>query len=146
MSKSKLHNFFRLSATDMFYFFVALYFSVLYWICTRLLPYSVWKNILGTATKTGTPSLKEQEKSKFRTVIIAVNRCSRHVPFARNCLIKALTTRKILRMKGIKSTLCLGLNNENKKLLTAHAWVKIGPDLTIGESKNENFIVVVMYK
>jgi len=60
-----------------------------------------------------------------KKVSYAVNRICNKTAWESKCLVRALTAKKLLKMKGILSTMYLGCNVEDGNM-TAHAWLRCG--------------------
>lgn len=54
-----------------------------------------------------------------------VDRICSKTAWESKCLVRALTAQKLLKKKGIQSTMYLGCSMENGKM-TAHAWLRCG--------------------
>jgi hypothetical protein len=55
-----------------------------------------------------------------------------------SCLSCALAAQGMLRRRGIKSRLCLGVDGENS-VLAAHAWIEIAGDVIVGRTETGHF-------
>lgn len=80
-----------------------------------------------------------------REVAIAIGRASRHVPWEAKCLVQAMTGKKMLRRRGIETTLYLGVakkDGEGKEGLQAHAWLRCGDKVILGGGGLKAFTVV----
>jgi hypothetical protein len=55
------------------------------------------------------------------------------------CFPRALVAQTMLRRRGIPSRLCLGVAHKGV-VLTAHAWVEIGPSIIVGGAERDRFI------
>lgn len=69
-------------------------------------------------------------KCAGRAVAEAVRRASRHVPRA-TCLVQALSGWLLLRRRGIRSSVCLGVSQPAGGF-SAHAWLEIEGEVVIG--------------
>jgi len=54
----------------------------------------------------------------------AVNVVGRRIPLARNCLVRAMVARSLLRRRGYTSRVVVGVARASEGRLTAHAWVE----------------------
>lgn len=65
----------------------------------------------------------------------AVQCAARHVPFGFVCLPQAVAAQRMLRRRGIASTLYLGVAPDRKKpdAIAAHAWLRAGDKIVTGE-------------
>lgn len=76
----------------------------------------------------GKESPEEEALWKYRyamNVSRVVNRICSKTAWESKCLVRALTAQKILKKKGIHSTLYLGCGMEAEKMV-AHAWLRCG--------------------
>jgi Transglutaminase-like superfamily len=96
------------------------------------------------AHMTETPSREEggERGQLAREVAQAVRRASRHVPWEAKCLVQALAGKKMLKSRGIASTLYLGLDKTADQDLLAHAWLRCGDQIILGDSGIQRFAVV----
>lgn len=60
-----------------------------------------------------------------RNVSLVVDRICSKTAWESKCLVRALTARQMLKMKGIQSTLYLGCSREGGRIV-AHAWLRVG--------------------
>ncbi len=70
---------------------------------------------------------------------------SRLLPCECKCLVQAITAKKMLDLRHIKSTLYLGVKKEEGNLFCAHAWVRAGNNIITGDNKLEEYTVVSMF-
>jgi len=56
----------------------------------------------------------------------AVEIASRYTPWKSNCLPQAITGKRMLQRRGLRSTLYLGLTRDPAGKVTAHAWLRCG--------------------
>lgn len=78
--------------------------------------------------KEGEESSKTATIEEYRyakRVAYAVNHVCNKTKWESKCLVRALTAQKLLRKKGISSTLYLGCGLEDGKMV-AHAWLRCG--------------------
>lgn len=73
-----------------------------------------------------------------------VNRICTKVPWESKCLVRALTAQKILKKKGIHSTLYLGCGKQEEKMV-AHAWLRCGKMYVTGGDGREYSVVDKFY-
>lgn len=76
----------------------------------------------------GEESPQEEVPWKYRyarNVSIVVDRICTKTAWESKCLVRALTAQKLLKNKGINSTLYLGCGYDEGKMV-AHAWLRVG--------------------
>jgi hypothetical protein len=85
-----------------------------------------------------TPHASEPgERATAVAVSWAVQAVARHVPLGFVCLPQAIAAQRLLRRRGIASTLYLGVAPDTARpaTITAHAWLRAGDKLVTGESE-----------
>lgn len=90
-------------------------------------------------------SLSVSEAKTVKTIARLIQRISRRLPWKSLCLDKALTAQRLLAHRGIASTLYLGMIKNEKKDLTAHAWLRAGPIWVTGFHPNIPYTLVATY-
>ena len=72
----------------------------------------------------------------------AVRAMARRTPWESACLVRAVAAKRMLRRRGIPSTLYLGLARDESRELEAHAWLRCGSHLLAGQPGHERYAVV----
>lgn len=75
------------------------------------------------------------ERAVASKVSWAVQAVARHAPLGFVCLPQAIAAQRMLRRRGVASTLYLGvaLGRNEPAALTAHAWLRAGDKIVTGE-------------
>jgi len=113
----------------------------------------VWVPFSWLARRLGIPMFEE-----FRThhpnqkllglVASSIRRASRYTPWQSNCLAQALAAQAMLQVRGLSSTLYLGLatpGNTPSGQIEAHAWLRCGDTLLTGARESVRFTVVATF-
>jgi len=79
---------------------------------------------------------------KVRRIVILA---SRNTPWESLCMVQALTVQKFLNKKKIDSTIYFGLSKDENNNPIAHAWIKHGGKIVVGEKGMERFAVVAKF-
>lgn len=79
-----------------------------------------------------------------RMIAEYVNRSADNTPWESKCLVRALTAQKLLKKKGIPTTLYLGVKTESEKMV-AHAWIRTGRMYVTGGT-GEGYAMVAKYR
>lgn len=74
----------------------------------------------------------------------AIAMVSPYTPWRSNCLAQAISGKLMLRVRGISSTLYLGLSNKGTQL-AAHAWLRVGEQMVTGGAIATQYKVVAFY-
>jgi hypothetical protein len=93
---------------------------------------------------TETPSREDggERRQLAREIAQAVNRASRYVPWQAKCLVQAMAGKKMLKRRGVISTLYLGLAKGEDQGLQAHAWLRCDNSIILGGGGLQRFSVV----
>lgn len=79
---------------------------------------------------------------QVRRIVRAV---SRRMPWTCNCMVRALTMKKMLSRRGIPSTLYMGVALDKEGEMEAHAWLRCGNQYISGETEMARFTVTGIY-
>ena len=85
-----------------------------------------------------TPTAEQPQYTRILLQIRqAVRRASRYTPWESACLVQAIAGKRMLKRRNIPSTLYLGLTKsekeKEKKKLKAHAWLRSGNIILLGQ-------------
>jgi hypothetical protein len=72
----------------------------------------------------------------------AVQAVSRRTPWESRCLVQAVAAQRMLRRRGIGSTLYLGVAKAGQTELEAHAWLRSGRVYLVGGQDRQRYKVV----
>lgn len=87
---------------------------------------------------------QEVEKKYWLDVEVAINRASRFTLHKSKCYDQALTAKRMLKRKGVLSTLYFGLSKAEDGL-NAHAWVRVGTRIITGRAVVTQFTPVAWF-
>ena len=80
-----------------------------------------------------------------RRVSWSVRVMSRHVPWCSLCLDQAIAAKRMLRRRGCRSTLYLGVAKAGQTELEAHAWLRCGHFYVVGTRGRQRYTVVATF-
>lgn len=86
------------------------------------------------------PRAEPEAVREARRVRSALDVAARNLPWKPVCLPQAIAAVRMLRRRGIASTLYLGVDRTRN--LDAHAWVRVGGVVVTGGPVDERFAVV----
>jgi hypothetical protein len=89
--------------------------------------------------------LNDVEKISMNKIAWAVIIVSRYTPWESKCFVKALTAQIMLKKRKISATLYLGVAKDEKNNPIAHAWLRSGADIIMGESGYKGFTQVAKF-
>lgn len=120
------------------------------WILIRLIPYSLWRGLLGKPGRSANDTLVTDTYKAIAIEVASVHFVIHRVFGTRfTCLMLALSARGMLRLRGVPSELILGVHRKPTdariQKLGAHAWVTSCTIEVIGHEGNDTFIPVATY-
>lgn len=132
---SRWQKFLRRSGRERLLFLEAL--AGLCWDKARvaLVPFRRIAPGLGAPQHETPPAIAAAQRAVAVEVSWAVQAVARHSPVAFVCLPQAIAAQRMLRRRGIASTLYLGVapDRADPALLQAHAWLRAGDKILTGE-------------
>ena len=120
------------------------------WVVIKLVPYKVWRSMLGQPKSISTSDVLTETSAQIAFDIATLHGVLLRVFGTRfTCLMLALSARGMLKLRGVPSELILGVNrnstNQTALKLGAHAWVTSGNVKIIGHETSDKFITVAAY-
>lgn len=122
------------------------------WLClawSRLLLVLPFRRI---APRLGEPCSETEQhdwsgdmQAELDRIADAVRIASRHAWWECKCLVRAMAAMRMLKRRGIESTLYLGTGRDEEGRLAAHAWLRSGSCYITGAEERNRFTVVGMY-
>ncbi|MDJ0836886.1 MAG: lasso peptide biosynthesis B2 protein [Acidobacteriota bacterium] len=142
----KLAAFRRLSTADRFLYFEAVGWLAFAATAKGLLSYKQVKRLLKARGEDPGPEGAAKEE-KARRIGRSVTVMSKYVPWPSLCLVQAIAARIMLRLRGIPSTVYVGIarGEENGDLLS-HAWLCSGDMFITGEEGRERFKEITSFR
>jgi hypothetical protein len=84
-------------------------------------------------------------KDDLRAVSSAIHLMSKYTIWESQCLVKAIAAMKMLKRRGIGTTLYLGISKDIDGKMIAHAWLRNGTYYISGYEEMRKFTVVSMF-
>jgi hypothetical protein len=75
-----------------------------------------------------------------------IGRAARKMPFRAECLQQAIACAIMLRLRGAKANICIGVAKNSAGILEAHAWTICGDTILTGNDGHERFSVLAVYE
>lgn len=134
---NRLAQFFRRGSGDRRLFLEAA--GSLLWakFLVHAIPFRRLAPQLGRSQAETPATLTARERALAVDVSWAVQAAARHVPLGFVCLPQAIAAQRMLRRRGVPTTLYLGVatSPENPASLAAHAWLRAGDKIVTGEGE-----------
>lgn len=91
------------------------------------------------------PEIPEENRIIVQQVSKSIQRTVKYSPWKTSCFAKGISAKNILKSKGIKSTLYLGVGKDGLNKITAHAWLRCGTVIVTGKEEMHRFTVVAFF-
>jgi hypothetical protein len=82
------------------------------------------------------------EQKQVERVVWAVDTARLFTPWDSNCLAQAIAGARMLRRRGIAATTYLGVTAAGPQELGAHAWLRAGPNVILGDRQLDDYTAV----
>ena len=99
------------------------------------------KRLLGEKGKESNFKSDIEHYKIAKKVGIIVRLAGSHTPWESKCLVQAMTAQKLLKDKGVETTLYLGVARDGSNML-AHSWLRCGELFVTGGNGDLNYIRV----
>jgi len=109
------------------------------------IPFSKLAKKMGALGVESSETYNEELHPYILKVRRMVMTASKNTPWESLCMVQALTAQKLLNNKKIDSTIYFGLSKNEKNEPIAHAWLKHGGKIVVGEKGVERFSVVAKF-
>lgn len=109
-------------------------------VLLRILRFNRLSRRLGRHMAESPPETPQVQAGEARKVQWAVETAARNLPWKPVCLPQAVAATRMLRRRGIESTLYLGIDPADG--FDAHAWVRVGRVIVTGGPRPDRFSVV----
>ena len=112
--------------------------------CIRFIEMKRLRPYFGVCGEESPEEASEENYRYAKLVSAQVGRSARKTPWESKCLVRALTAQKLLKRKGIASTMYLGVKTEDNKMV-AHAWLRVGK-LYVTGGNGKDYAMVDKYR
>lgn len=106
------------------------------------LPFRLVMRACGRHMAESPRELDADEEARVKQVAQAIETARLFTPWDSNCLAQALTGARMLGRRGIATTTYLGVTAESPQELGAHAWLRAGPDVILGDYQLDTYATV----
>lgn len=132
---SRWSKFLARPAADRRLFIEALFALVRAKVLVHTVPFRRLAPDLGRSQAETPPSVSTEERAVAVKISWAVQTAARYVPLGFVCLPQAIAAQRMLRRRGLASTLYLGVAPDRTQpdAIQAHAWLRVGDKIVTGE-------------
>ena len=89
-------------------------------------PFNKLKKSMGTVNKESSKEISIEDARVVMNIREKVTIISKHTPWESLCLVQAMTVQRMLKKRGLSTTLYLGVNKDKENNMRAHAWIRCG--------------------
>ncbi|MFC3801796.1 lasso peptide biosynthesis B2 protein [Cohnella sp. GCM10012308] len=107
-----------------------------------LVPFHKYMHVLGQSMSETSLDTDHGKRESASRVSSAIRRAGRLTPLDTRCLVRAIAAMKMLKRRGIESTLYLGTAKDKDGRMIAHAWLRSGNLYVTGAKEMRGFTVV----
>ncbi len=141
----KMKIFFRLKNRMKWMFFKAYILCGYYRFVILFVPFNKLAKKMGAIGTETSSDFDETHLPYIRSVRRSVIYASKNTPWESLCMVQALAAQRMLNAKKIDSTIYFGLAKNEMNEPIAHAWLKHGGKIVVGEKGMNRFSVVAMF-
>lgn len=141
----KIRNFAILDWSIKLKFLEAYIYTGIYRTLIIFVPFNKLRKRLGNVKEESPDEVDINSYRIARDIKWAVISASRYTPWESKCLIKALTAQRMMRGKGIPTTIYLGVKKNEKNEMVAHAWTRCGSYFITGGENRSGYAVVAKF-
>lgn len=145
MSFVKIKKFLNLDFKYKIMFFEAFFYTAIYRVCIKLIPFKKLNKYMGKLNEESTNCININNYRIAKQVGVAILTISRFTPWESKCLVQALTAQKMMKKRKISTTLYLGVKKDDENQLIAHAWIRCGTFYITGGAIRQRYSVVAKY-
>ena len=138
----RLGRFLRLSSSDRRLFVEAAIWLGIARLCILMVPFRWITPFLGRHMAESPQTTAPEQKEITERISRVVQTASRHMPWECKCLTQAIACKSMLKRRGLRTTLYLGVAKGGEENLKAHAWLRTGDLIVTGARDMDRFIVV----
>ncbi|MBI4649371.1 MAG: lasso peptide biosynthesis B2 protein [Bacteroidia bacterium] len=138
-------KFLKINKKERWLFIEALYWSGISTLVIHTLPFRWYVSWLGKPAKEAPLQSIEGKDEIIRLVQKALKRAKKYVWWKNKCFAQAVAAKKMLRKRGIFTTLYLGLNTKEQNKIDAHAWISLGNIIIIGNLPDKEWKKIAIF-
>lgn len=147
LSKSarKLRTFASIDNGKRFRFVQAFILTGFYRAFILFVPFNKLKKRMGNHKQESEKEIDIESHRLAREVRWAVLEAARHTPWESKCLVQALTASKMMKLRGVSTTIYLGVKKNEHNEMLAHAWIRCGSFYITGGENRQGYAVVAKF-
>lgn len=100
---------------------------------------------MGKPMEESSEEVSEELLKTAKEISWIIQKASRYTPWESKCLVKALASLIMLKKRNIPCTLYLGMAKDKTNKLSAHAWLRCGRSILLGDYERPGFTTVAYF-
>ena len=140
----KTKTFFTIDNKLRVEFIQALIYTGMYRTFILFVPFNKLRKRMGKHKEESVANVEIEIYKIASHISWVVNLISSKTPWESKCLVQALTAQKMLKKRGISTTIYLGVRKDGNKM-KAHAWLRCGKYYVTGGAIREQYNVVAKF-
>lgn len=141
---SKTKTFFTIDNKLKIEFIQAFIYEGMYRAFILFVPFNKLKKRMGRHNEESVATVDKKIYKEAIHVTWVVTLIASKTPWESKCLVQALTAQKMLKKKGISTTIYLGVRKEGSEM-KAHAWLRCGEYYVTGGAIRNLYTVVAKF-
>lgn len=141
----KIKSFVKVDFKTKIDFVYAYFYTGIFRMYILFMPFNKLRKKMGKCKEESPEDLENKDYVEAQHISWIIDNASRFTPWESKCLVQALTAQKMLKNKGISSTLYLGVNKNESGEMIAHAWIRCGKYCVTGGREMKGFSVVAKF-
>ena len=140
----KAKTFIKSDSKTKFDFLYAYFYTGVFRMYILFVPFNKLRKRMGKHKK---ESAEKETRDVYKIashISWVVTLISSKTPWESKCLVQALTAQRMLKSKGISTTIYLGVRKEGNEM-KAHAWLRCGEYYVTGGAIREQYTVVAKF-
>ncbi|MDO4536453.1 MAG: lasso peptide biosynthesis B2 protein [Clostridium perfringens] len=126
-------------------FFEAYILSGMYRFTILVIPFKRLRKHIGKHKVESSEKIPIEDYKVARQVLNAVDMATTKTPWESKCLVRALTTQRMLKKRKVYTTLYLGVGKDGDNKMLAHAWLRCGEIIVTGGEVMHKFQEVAKF-
>ena len=140
----KIKTFFSIDNKLRIEFIQAFTYEGMYRALILFVPFNKLRKRMGKHKKESVETVDIEVYKEARHISWVVTLIASKTPWESKCLVQALTAQKMLKNKGISTTIYLGVRKEGNEM-KAHAWLRCGEYYVTGGAIRDQYTVVAKF-
>lgn len=119
--------------------------TLFYRFCLKIIPFKNFKKHMGVYNEESPINIELIQYKEAKAVKRIIEAVSKITPWKSKCLVQALTAKKMMKRRGISTTIYLGIKKDSEETMIAHAWTRCGTMYITGGKYREDYVVVAKF-